>query len=219
MSKSSEFLCRYIPLVEGLQKYLGDLYEIILHDVHRPDSSILYIAGNLTHRSVGGPLTNVVLEELKRHGDQAEDMIGYQSSGPQGQLFKSATIFLRDDSGSVMGCFCINMNISALQPSVQWLCSMLSPGSASNREVFAQDITEVVDHIVEDEIAATGIPLEQMTRADRTAFILALDKKGIFDVKGAVERIAHLLNTSIYTIYSYLKEIRSEEDASSSGKE
>jgi len=178
----------------------------------------LYIAGNLTGRSIGGPLTNVVIEELKRHGNDAQNMIGYRSQGPAGQLFKSATIFLRDSRQNIMGCFCINMNVSVFQPSIDLFQSFLGPMGGSNREVFARDITEVVDQIVSEEIAATGIPIEKMSRADRTAFITTLDKKGIFEVKGAVERIANLFNSSIYTIYSYLKEIRSDDDTAS-GKE
>lgn len=211
MSDNRDFLSSYIPLVDGLQRFLGEMYEIILHDTSRPASSIVHIAGNLTGRATGGPLTNVVIEELKRHGNDAQNMIGYRSQGPNGRLFKSATIFLHDSNGQIRGCFCINMDVTLLQADFEIIQSILAPTGITNREVFARDITEVVDQIVNDEIAAVGIPTAKMTRAERTSLIQRLDEKGVFEVKGAVERIANLFDSSIYTIYSYLKEIRHDE--------
>ena len=74
--RNRTYLSQFIPVARGLQQYLGDMYEVILHDVSEPNASIVFIAGDLTHRTVGDPLTNVVIEEMKRHGDDAQDMIG-----------------------------------------------------------------------------------------------------------------------------------------------
>ena len=69
--RNRTYLSQFIPVARGLQQYLGDMYEVILHDVSEPNASIVFIAGDLTHRTVGDPLTNVVIEEMKRHGDDA----------------------------------------------------------------------------------------------------------------------------------------------------
>lgn len=205
--RNTIFLSRFIPIVKGLQSHLGSLYEIILHDVSEPDASIVYIAGNLTNRPIGGPLTNVVIEELKRHGNDAQDMIGYITDLSDGRRFKSSTIFLRDEQGTLMGCLCINMDITGIQSTVNFLMESISLTQPVNREFFGRNVNEVVDDIVEQQIAATGIPASQMSKTDRMNFITELDAKGVFDVKGSVDRVANILGISVFTVYSYLKEI------------
>jgi len=205
------YLQKFIPLASGLQQYLGDMYEIVLHDISEPDHSVLFVAGSLTGRPLGAPLTNVVIEEMKKHGNNAKDLIGYMSEYKDGRRFKSSTIFLRDDAGIVVGCFCINMDISILQNASDLLNQVLAGfqgGQNGSREIFASDVNEMVDHIVEHEIKARNIAPEAMSRMDRLDFLLALEEKGIFDVKGSVDRVAQFLGASVFTVYGYLKEIR-----------
>lgn len=205
------YLQKFIPLASGLQQYLGDMYEIVLHDISEPDHSVLFVAGSLTSRPLGAPLTNVVIEEIKKHGNDVKDLIGYVSEHKNGRRFKSSTIFLRDDAGIVVGCFCINMDISVLQNVSDLLNQVLTSfqgGHSNSREIFASDVNEMVDLIVEREINARNIVPEAMSRMDRLEFLLALEEKGIFDVKGSVDHVAQFLGTSVFTVYSYLKEIR-----------
>ena len=49
-----------------------------------------------------------------------------------------------------------------------------------------------------------------MTKTQRIAFISELERKGVFEVKGSVERVAQLLGISVFTVYSYLKEVQKE---------
>ena len=48
-----------------------------------------------------------------------------------------------------------------------------------------------------------------MNKDERLAFIKALNDKGIFVLKGSVDKIAKILGLSKYTVYSYIQEIRS----------
>ena len=58
---------QYIPIVEFLGEALGKNYEIALHDLTKPENSIVAIAnGELSGRSIGGPVTNLVLKVLKK---------------------------------------------------------------------------------------------------------------------------------------------------------
>ena len=211
---NQRLLKKFIPLAEGLQRYLGEMYEIVLHDVSEPDHSVVFVAGSLTGRPLGAPLTNVVFQEMKRNGDAAKDMIGYISEYKDGRKFKSSTIFLRDDAGSVIGCFCINLDTSLLQSAADILSRTLGAfnvAQENNREIFASDVNEMVDLIVQHEISEREANPESMTRSERIDFLAELEKKGIFDVKGSVERVAQLLGLSVFTVYSYLKEIRTEK--------
>ena len=44
-----------LQLVEGIFQMLGSRYEVILHDLSHVESSIVALAGDVTHRKIGGP--------------------------------------------------------------------------------------------------------------------------------------------------------------------
>ncbi|MEA1962196.1 MAG: PAS domain-containing protein [Bacillota bacterium] len=50
----------------------------MVHDLCKPETSIIYVAGNVTNRKIGGPVTNFVLEKLRNHSNSCEDLIGYK---------------------------------------------------------------------------------------------------------------------------------------------
>ena len=43
-----------LQLVEGIFQMLGSRYEVILHDLSHVESSIVALAGDVTHRKIGG---------------------------------------------------------------------------------------------------------------------------------------------------------------------
>ena len=79
-----------------------------------------------------------------------------------------------------------------------------------NPEIFTRNITEVVDTIVTEQFQQTPVSPEDMTKTQRIAFISELERKGVFEVKGSVERVAQLLGISVFTVYSYLKEVQKD---------
>ena len=140
----------------------------------------------------------------------AQDMIGYLSELPDGRHFKSSTVFLRDESGILRGCLCINMDISPYQSAIDLLSRAVSTMKPQNPEIFTRNITEVVDTIVTEQFQQTPVSPEDMTKTQRIAFISELERKGVFEVKGSVERVAQLLGISVFTVYSYLKEVQKD---------
>ena len=57
-----------LQLVEGIFQMLGSRYEVILHDLSHVESSIVALAGDVTHRKIGGPVTNYLLQLLQKYG-------------------------------------------------------------------------------------------------------------------------------------------------------
>ena len=47
-----------------------------------------------------------------------------------------------------------------------------------------------------------------MSKEDKVSIVEALEEKGVFLIKGAVDYVAKVLCVSRYTIYNYLDEIR-----------
>ena len=119
-------LARAVP---GLAKALGNGTEVVLHEFSHPESSVVAIAGEVTGRKVGAPLTDLVLR-LLRQGRVTEDLINYPSRTPDGRPLRSSTVFVRDESGQVVGCLCINFELTRWMVAGSAISTLLRPKAA-----------------------------------------------------------------------------------------
>jgi len=201
-------------IATGIAETFGKNCEVVIHDLSKPSNSLIFKAGSVTNRDIGAPVTNLVLEALKRHGDKTEDLIGYLNRTKEGKVLKSSTIFIRDDKGKIVGCLCLNFDLTELQLAKNILddfCqlkNLAEVGFERIEEQFAQDINEVVDSVVESVLQEIGKPVPVMSKEEKVKAVEMLDDKGIFLVKGAVDVVAQALAVSKYTIYNYLEEAR-----------
>lgn len=205
-----------LQTVDGLSQMLGRRYEVILHDLSHMESSIVAIKGDVTHREIGGPATNYLLQVLKKYGDEAPDSINYRSVLPDGRILRSSTMFIRDDERHIIGSLCINQDLTdyiVASKMMQDLCSFHEPVSTDYepQEMFAHDINEVVESIVHSELEMVRKPVAYMQKEDKLEVVESLENKGIFDVKGAVEYVAERLGVTNFTVYNYLKEVRNSK--------
>lgn len=169
--------------------------------------------GNVTGRELYAPLTNVVIEILNEEGDHAEDRIGYISYY-KGLPFRNSTIFIRDDHGKIIGCLCINYCVQdffALKQITEQLTTSRSVSelkSEAKEEYFAQNVDDFVEYNMQKVLEKQGGDLTKLSKEERINLIRELEEKGIFLVKGTVEKIAERLNMSKYTIYNYIEEVK-----------
>lgn len=206
----------FLPVIRGMHILMGDRSEFILHDLSDPEHSMVAIEGNVTGRQPGASVTNIVIEAIKKDGDDAPDMIGYSSISKEGKPLKSATVFIRDTQGHIVGCVCCNLDLTDFMVAQNLLeslsaCNHQPSGNGRNKEVFAQDIREVMEEIIQNEIASACHPAPMMSRSEKISLIRELEAKCVFEVKGSVEFTARSLGVSSYTVYGYLKEIRNEK--------
>lgn len=217
MSEFSSYAEKVKPICVGLQKTFGNRVEFILHDLSKPEASVVFVVGDVTKRKLGAPATNTLIRAISQYGDDAQDMISYPSLSRDGKVMKSSTIFIRNDSGKIIGCMCINFDITefnAVTSLIAELTATVSPEQQEphepHNEIFAQGINEVVEDVIRYEISRTKLAPTSMSKGEKVELIRSLDKKGIFDVKGSPEMVAGMLGTSVFTIYNYLKEARNE---------
>ncbi|SHE99200.1 Predicted transcriptional regulator YheO, contains PAS and DNA-binding HTH domains [Desulfofundulus australicus DSM 11792] len=202
-----------IPIARGIVQTFGRYCEVAVHDLRNPEASLIYLAGNITRRQKGAPVTNIVLESIRKYGDSCPDLIGYKNVTKDGRILKSSTIFVRDSYGKIIGCLCINYDITDLLVHKGHIEELIAFDEKSQTdqgsEIFATDITEVLEAMIEQVINRIGIPPARMQKEDKVRVVRELDLKGVFLIKGAVEKIASVLGVSRYTIYNYLDEDRS----------
>lgn len=203
------------PVMIAMQSLIGDSSEFILHDLSELQSAVTLVVGSITGRQIGAPTTNLVMEALEKYGDDAEDMMGYLSVSKDGRRLKSYTIFIRDEKGKIVGCFCCNIDLTdykIMENMLKNFCAINDPmeeEKKSKTEVFAQEISDVVEDIIKYEINCYGKPVPHMNRADKLQLVALLESKGVFDVKGAADIVSHYMGVSVFTVYNYIKEIRS----------
>lgn len=197
------------PVLRGIVETFGRHCEVVLHDFRDPEHSIVAIEGDITHRHVGGSVTQIGLS-LIAQGDDAEDEINYITRTASGRIVKSSTILLRDRSDHVFGALCINFDITDLRllaSAVEELTG--SPAVTPEPIAFVDDIGQVIRAVIDEEEVALGHSIDRMTKRDRLAIFRALDRRGIFALQRSVPTVAEYLGISRATAYNYLHGIRS----------
>lgn len=211
-----KYIDMYKPIMEAMHALIGEYSEFILHDLSVPESSVTVVCGNVTNRPIGAPITNLVMEALYNYGDQAEDILNYRTVTKDGRQLKSTTIFIREN-GRIVGCLCCNVDLTEYMMAEKLLRQFCQTHSADEnnlqREVFAQDISEVVEDIIQVELQKLPKSAPHMTRLEKLSFVDTLEAKGVFDVRGSAETVAQHLGVSVFTIYNYIKEVRSKNKA------
>lgn len=201
-----------VPVADAIHATIGAYSEVVIHDITRPDQSIVYIAGNVTNRQIGAPLTDLVLENVRKHGNECEDVLNYGTTTRDGKTLRSSTTFIRDDDGQVIGCLCINIDITPMLSWRYFLEKSLAVETGSIRETFSSDVSEALNGIIKGILETYHVPVASLPREEKLVIITQLDDKGVFLVKGAIDQVAYALGVSRYSIYNYLEEVRSQKN-------
>ncbi|WP_092589563.1 helix-turn-helix transcriptional regulator [Acidaminobacter hydrogenoformans] len=211
-TKLNPIIQSYIPLVKGIAATFGSRCEVVLHDFTDLQHSIVAIEnGHVTGRSSGSPMTESSLK-LVQNGKVDEDIVNYTGKSADGRVLKSTTVFIKDEHQKVIGCFCINFDITELVGARSVLNDIMKisedfqerPNDAKNLNVVSVVLTDLVKETL-DEV---GKPIIYLSKDDKVMMVDRLDQKGAFLIKGAIDYVANVLCVSRYTIYNYLDEIR-----------
>jgi predicted transcriptional regulator YheO len=201
------------PVMKAVATAVGPHCEVVLHDLSEHDLEHTIAAienGHVTGRTVGGPSTNLGLEVLRTEAED-HDEFGYLARTRDGRELRSSSVYFRDEGGTVIAALCVNVDMTPLQAARASLDQVLQSNDeppAAREEVFATDISEVLDTLIETAISATGKTVALMDRQDKVEVLRFLDDKGAFYVKRAVDRVARRLGISRVTAYNYLDQVR-----------
>ena len=205
----SDFINR---LIDMLEQQLGRFSEIVLHDLRKGyDHTIVDIRnGSITGRQIGGTGSNLGLQVLQGTSGNG-DKYNYVTKLSDGRYLRSSSLYIRDKDGTTIGCLCINTDISETLRFENVLSEMNRHNSAvSEDEIFASDVNQLLERILQKVQENIGKPLDKMTRKDKIEFIRQLNDKGVFLITKSGERVQEYLNISKYTLYNYLEKSKSE---------
>jgi predicted transcriptional regulator YheO len=205
--KDKDIFKNLIRIAKALGEMFGPSCEIVLHDLSRPDNSIIYITGDVTGRQVGGPLTGFALGML-RESNRPNDVVGYISHSPNGKTMKSSTIFINDEEGNPIGIFCINFDLDPLlRAGLQFSELTATKGRLEIEKSFPTNTPNLLEDMVHESlqrVLSRNGPDEyngSINTAQRRDIVADLDRQRAFMIRGSTPLVAKLLGVSRYTIY------------------
>lgn len=193
---------------DGFVTTLGQNYEVVIHDFSSLDASVVHVAGNVTGRNVGSPITDILLQKI-RNNETDKDIINLKVNLSDGRVIKSTSIFLHDDSDKTVGCFSLNVDITKLMQVENVINELISfENKEENEDIFSNEINQVFEKVINQCISSHSKPVHLMSKEDKLEMIKKLDQKGVFLVRGGVERVGEELGVSRFSIYNYINEIK-----------
>ncbi|MGM0879148.1 MAG: helix-turn-helix transcriptional regulator [Bacillota bacterium] len=193
----------------------GSNCEVVIHDLTLPQSSVIYTINNhVTGREVGQSFDHLVKKVLLSDEFKEDYLAGYEFKTDDQRIIKSSTTLIRNSKEQVIGAFCINYDMNLMIQMKDMLDSLMpgdtkkkqsQPENASKQEASPQNVEDIVDQLIQQIIANSKHPF--MKRQEKIELIRFMDEKGIFLMKGSVEKVAKQLGISKVTVYSYLDEV------------
>ncbi len=205
-------------IMDMLEQQFGSRCEIVLHDMTRDyNHTIVDIRnGHVTGRKIGGSGSNLGLEVLSGN-DKDGNRYNYVNHTREGKIFRSSSIYFRDDTSRVIGSLCINLDITDTVKFEQYLkeynqydiASQAQTSPEGSKEIFVDDVSQILEYLCNEGVQLIGKQPSEMNRENKMQFLEFLDKKGAFLISKSNERICEFLQISKFTLYNYLDVIRS----------
>ena len=209
------------PIVDAVGLTVGPYCEVVLHDLRVPERSIVAIRnGDVTGRRVGGPLIggpakDIALKLLDSKVTDSTLSIGYTTYTRDTRELRSTSLLLRTPDGKLAIALCLNVDLTAFAMARLLLeeISRVPPadGQSVPEEPPQTGVGDVMAHMIREALAEVGKPPKFMNRDERLQAVRLMHERGLFLIRGGVERAAAALGISRFTLYSYLKEIRTGE--------
>ncbi|MEH7355754.1 helix-turn-helix transcriptional regulator [Neobacillus drentensis] len=216
MEESKKVLESFIPLAKSTAKMFGRNCEVVIHDLTNPQASVMFTVNNhVTGRKIGQSFDHLVKTVLLSKDFKEDYLAGYTFVTEDKRTIRSSTSLIRDSKQNVIGAFCINFDVEGLNQMQQFMNTFFSTQvvvqeNVETSEAAIENVEEIVDQLIQQIIQNSVHPV--MKRHEKIELIRFMDEKGIFLMKGSVEKVAALLGISKVTVYSYLDEIKNKSN-------
>jgi predicted transcriptional regulator YheO len=219
-AERSQLMKALHPVVQMLGTIVGHHIEVVLHDLTRPESSIVAIAnGHVSNRRVGNSILSgpkddkgflAAKETLSDSGEGVHSIVDdYPTLTRSGQRLKSSTVVFRDAAGEPFAALCLNADHTVAEAAHAWLGRLLQPsGTQAQVRDDEPEMDTLMKEIISDAVRRLGKPVSVMNKDEKIQAVQAMMQRGLFIVKGGVERAASALGVSRFTIYNYQEALR-----------
>lgn len=177
--------------------------EVVIHDLET--GLVAGIWNAFSGRKVG---MESLIEDVLEEAGEAGVYGPYEKTGEDGRRLKSVTAVIKDDYGQALGLLCINMDVSHFEAAAKLLAAFTGVAAPRPPSLFAGDWREEINSALHDWLRTRGLALTALKKGDRVALVAALDGRGLFQTRNAVDHLAGLIGASRASIYNYLADAR-----------
>nr|AMP53712.1 YheO-like PAS domain protein [uncultured bacterium] len=204
-------------LLDLLEAHFGPDVEFVLHDLTLDyEHTIVDIRnGRITGRKIGDTGDILGLEFIRNVSakDTYYNCIEYTQDG---KTLRSSTLFLRDENGKPAISIGINEDITKSVELENYLKSRNHLSDPNPSDYYRGDVNEMLQHLMDAAQQQIGKNTALMTKEDKLQYIRFLDSHGAFLITYSNARVCEVLNISQFTLYNYLRIIRSEKNTGAS---
>jgi predicted transcriptional regulator YheO len=201
----------YKASMEAIASYLGEAYEIVLHDLQDLDHSIIKIINGFhSGRTQGSPITDFALSMLEQIDGGASVFRVYHSKSKYGKPVKSATIAINGQSGKPIAMLCINLYLDS--PIHSFLQSFFAGDNAEYaNENFIRSSDELIRAALDEAKSKINADKTIPASLKNKAIVNHLCLGGIFKLKSAIKIAADDLGISTNTVYLHIRAMKQQE--------
>ncbi len=204
-------------LAEGIVAVVGPHCEVVVHDFSDLEHSAVVVAGNVSGREPGAPIPDLDFISTELNSG-TPDQLNYRIKIDSREL-QSSTIWIRDADGTSIGAVCVNVDYSGLLQARTLLEHLSAPAREVPRlvvrDTLAKNLDELIEHSVSAFLRRNEIPrIEMLSQEDKLHLMAEIEKHGLFQLRGAAQRLADMLNVSRASIYNYRASIRDDNHKS-----
>ena len=199
----------YVSIADMLTQTFGPDCEVVLHDLSDPEHSVVYVSNSsVTGRRPGDSFDQLVRQVILSSERQGDYAANYYFTALNGKRIRSSTVLIRDADGRLEGAMCINLDTTRLTQQIAYLQSFLPdrPEPQPLKTPQNEHISVMIENLMDNVLS--GCDVQNLSRDARIAKVRFMDEKGVFLMKGSVEKAAEKLGVNKVTIYSYLDEAR-----------
>lgn len=198
----------YRDLVRGLEDYLGEGFEVVLHSLESMEHSVIAIAnGHHTGRREGSPITDLALHMLQNIEEQ--ELKGYASyftRNRRGEPLRSSTIVIYGEGRRAIGVLCMNFYLNTPLYKIMNTLVEDTPGDRPMiTETFVDNAEDLLHRLVEQVRQEVEDDSRILPSLKNKEIVRRCHSQGVFQIKNAVASVAKLLNISKNTVYLHLK--------------
>lgn len=185
----------YCAFAEELGSCMGEACKITIHSLENPEHAILHTGGG-THATDGesDPHTALTRQMLPTIKSGPRPILYEQSQDNSGAPVKTAAIPLPGENQRTIGLLCIDFYSRQPLPGVADRLFSHNPGA-----LISQSLAAARETVCKDPCVSPN---------NRNKEIIAiLYKKGIFNLKDSVVKVAELLHLSKNTVYMHIRNL------------
>lgn len=200
----------YFAIGEAIAVLMHPFAEVVLHDL--ASKRIVRLWNAFSNRKAGDP------SHLEGASDlfSQEDVLGpYEKVLSSQGRTKSITAALRDAEGEIIGYFCVNLEVTVLDATVEKLLAFTRTPSERPRPMYLNDLEAQINYAVRDYLLSIHKTVDALNRQERIDLVVKIDDMGLFNVRNAIRFVAKALGISRASVYNHLSEakLRPEGDA------